>query len=83
MTDLIKKDDAIDILCESCGIAEDVQKCRKTSADGWCKEYCELKNMPSVEAIPIEWLESWFEKHNRLTLFYIILGDWERNEGNH
>lgn len=53
MNDLIKRDDALDILCECCGITEDVEKCRKTSADGWCKEYCKLKNMPTVEAEPI------------------------------
>lgn len=53
MTDLIKRDDALDILCKSCGITEDVENCRKTSADGWCKEYCELKNMPAVDAEPI------------------------------
>lgn len=57
MSDLIKRDDALDILCKSCGISEDVEKCRKTSADGWCKEYCELKNMPSVEAIPVEFIK--------------------------
>lgn len=53
MTDLIRKSDALDLLCKFCGIAEDVEKCRKTSADGWCKEYCELKNMPTVEAEPV------------------------------
>lgn len=58
MSDLIRKDDAVDILCKFCGITEDVEKCRKTSADGWCKEYCELKNMPTVEAIPIDFIMS-------------------------
>lgn len=53
MTDLIRKNDALDLLCKFCGITEDVEKCRKTSADGWCKEYCELKNMPTVEAEPV------------------------------
>lgn len=57
MTDLIRKNDALDILCKFCGITEDVEKCRKTSADGWCKEYCELKNMPTVEAIPVEFIK--------------------------
>ena len=53
MSDLIKRNDALDILCKSCGITEDVENCRKTSADGWCKEYCELKNMPAIEAEPV------------------------------
>lgn len=60
MNDLIRKDDALDLLCKFCGITEDVEKCRKTSADGWCKEYCELKNMPTVEAEPVRhghWIE--------------------------
>lgn len=60
MNDLIRRNDALDILCESCGISEDVEKCRKTSADGWCKEYCELKNMPSIDAEPVRhghWIE--------------------------
>lgn len=87
MSDLIRKNDALDILCKSCGIAEDVEKCRKTSADGWCKEYCELKNMPSVESIPVEWIRKYTEE-NRLYQsddfdIYIsdMIADWaERRE---
>ena len=64
MTDLIRRNDAIDILCKCCGITEDVEKCRKTSADGWCKEYCELKNMPTVDAVPVEWIKRRIEGLN-------------------
>ena len=63
MSDLISRKDALDILCKFCGITEDVEKCRKTSADGWCREYCELKNMPRVEAIPVEWINRYKERY--------------------
>ncbi len=66
MSDLIRKTDALDILCKFCGITEDVEKCRKTSADGWCKEYCELKNMPTVDAMPV--------RHGKWVQRYIKIG---------
>lgn len=75
MSDLIKRDDALDILCKSCGISEDIEKCRKTSADGWCKEYCELKNMPSVEAIPVEWVRKYLKKRP-FALAYGMVENW-------
>lgn len=84
MSDLIRKNDAIDILCKFCGITEYVEKCRKTSADGWCKEYCELKNMPTVEAIPIEWmLNSWDSKEYADVGYQVmrrIIADWTKRK---
>ena len=89
MTDLIRRNDALDILCKSCGITEDVEKCRKTSADGWCKEYCELKNMPAVEAIPIEWMKQKYPAAvthdsvryiSKVDLLNEIIEEWKKEE---
>ena len=86
MSDLISKQDAIDILCKHCGITEAVEKCRKESANGWCIEYFDLKNMPTVEAIPVEWIRKYTEE-NRLYQsddfdWYIrdMIADWHEEE---
>ena len=88
MSDLIRKKDALDTLCKHCGITEAVEKCRKESADGWCKEYCELKNMPTVDAIPVQWLKERYKIEGYGTEEYFrkayavkeIIADWQAKQ---
>lgn len=89
MSDLISRQGAIDILCKHCGITEKVEKCRKESADGWCIEYFDLKNMPTVEAIPVEWIKKFTEESkrhiqgsvNNYTYMYdYMLSEWKQRK---
>ena len=45
----------------------------------------DLKNAPTVEAVPIEWIREWYTKHSPLIGSYVayMLLDWQaENESN-
>lgn len=36
--------------------------------------------MDETKSIPVEWIEEWCKKHDKMTLFYLMLGDWKREQ---
>lgn len=87
-------DDAFERYCKDCGRRKGIKAgkwrviyeigeapCRACSVDDM---KCEIEDVPTIEAIPIEWIEEWFKKVVKYAYdgddvaVPVMLNDWRR-----
>ena len=79
MEDLIRRQEAIEKLCKRCQISNDGM-----CIEGDCIDLKLIRKVPSVEAIPVEWIrnlqDKFYEKSEWLIVAAVgaILEEWEK-----
>ena len=71
MEDLIRRQDAIEKLCKRCQISNDGM-----CEEGDCIDLKLIRLVPSVDAIPLEWINKWEQEHPHEELGD-MLNDWQ------